>query len=80
MSIESVMSSNISSSAAPFSSCPLSFPVSQLFAYQVAKILELQLQLSFRRKHLNGVISKLVGIEAPSSIGIHVAGPERKKR
>ena len=26
-------------------------------------MLELHLQLSFRRKHLNGVISRLVGIE-----------------
>ena len=40
----------ISASAAPFSSCPQSFlasgsfPVSWLFLYQVAKVLELQLQ------------------------------------
>ena len=41
--------------------------------------MELQLQLNFRRKHLNGVNSKLVSIEAHSSVRIHMAGPERKK-
>ena len=49
MSTESMMSSTISSSVAPFSSCPQSSQYQGLFqwvdsSYQVAKVLELQLQ------------------------------------
>ena len=48
MSIKSVMPSNLSSSVTPFSSCLQSFPASGSFQmsplYQLAKVLEFQLQ------------------------------------